>query len=385
MMKELLFVCYGLGIGGIEKCLVNLINALPEDKFNIDLLLMNPEYDLQSQIKRKINFIDRYKYVMNTTDTMNDISAHGGILKNIGTFIRYCCFRVSVKLDLKPWKWFIQLPKKYDVAIAYSHHDYSKYYVIEKTTANKKYLFYHDGVYKLNNTQKKRDHVYYPLFTGIVAVSRCTRDMLLSIYPEIHNKVIVLYNIINDSEIKEKANECIPSNEAHVFNIVTVGRMVNQKQPDVAVEIAKMLKEKGYKFKWQWIGDGPLYQRIKEMVEEYELKDYFIMRGNQLNPYPYMRHANLYVQPSRDEAYCTTTNEARILNKVIVATDCSGMDEQIINGVTGIITCNSIDEICQAIEYFINHLDKLQEFEDNVQKSLPRFSDYVNDYYGLFQ
>ena len=46
-MKKILFVCYGLGIGGIEKCMVNLINVLPEDKFDIDILLMNPEYDLE--------------------------------------------------------------------------------------------------------------------------------------------------------------------------------------------------------------------------------------------------------------------------------------------------------------------------------------------------
>ena len=32
-MKSVLFSCYGLGIGGIEKCLVNLINAMPEDEF----------------------------------------------------------------------------------------------------------------------------------------------------------------------------------------------------------------------------------------------------------------------------------------------------------------------------------------------------------------
>lgn len=384
-MKKVLFVCYGLGIGGIEKCLVNLINALPEEKFDIDLLLMNPEYDLKSQIKRTVNFIDRFSYVMNTTDTMNEISDHGGIGKNIFTFLRYCCFRLSIKTNRKPWKWFKRLPKKYDVAVAYSHHDYSKYYVIEKTCAEKKFLFYHDGVYKLNNTQKKRDHIYFPLFSNIVAVSKCTRDMLLSIYPEIYNKVIVLYNIINDCEIKAKANDFKPETPKNCFVITTVGRLVSQKQPKVAVEIAYKLKTKGYRIEWYWIGNGPLYSEIKRMIDNYELNDCFFLLGNQINPYPYIMQSNLYVQPSRDEAYCTTTNEARILSKVIVATDCSGMDEQIINGVTGIITHNNIDEICEAVEFFYNHSDKLKEYENNVQQSLPRFSDYINDYNCLFE
>ena len=91
-MKKVLFVCYGLGIGGIEKCLVNLINVLPEEKFDIDILLMNPEFDLKDQIVRKVNFVDRYRYVMNTTDTMSEIRKHVGIIRKLGKFFRYFCF-----------------------------------------------------------------------------------------------------------------------------------------------------------------------------------------------------------------------------------------------------------------------------------------------------
>ena len=60
--KRVCFVCYGLGIGGIEKCLVNLINNMSEELYTIDLLLMNPELDLRNDIKRKINYIDWFEY-----------------------------------------------------------------------------------------------------------------------------------------------------------------------------------------------------------------------------------------------------------------------------------------------------------------------------------
>ena len=71
--KKLLFVCYGLGIGGIETCLVNLLNALPESKFRIDVLLMNPEYESKQKIKTSVRYLDSFRYVMNTTDTMGMI------------------------------------------------------------------------------------------------------------------------------------------------------------------------------------------------------------------------------------------------------------------------------------------------------------------------
>ena len=61
--KRLLFVCYGLGIGGIERCLVNLLNILPEDEFDVDLLVLNPEYALKNQIRRKVNFLDAFSKI----------------------------------------------------------------------------------------------------------------------------------------------------------------------------------------------------------------------------------------------------------------------------------------------------------------------------------
>ena len=36
--KKILFVCYGMGIGGIEKCMVNLINVMPEEKYDAAVL-----------------------------------------------------------------------------------------------------------------------------------------------------------------------------------------------------------------------------------------------------------------------------------------------------------------------------------------------------------
>ena len=53
-MKKILFVCYGLGIGGIERCLVNLINELDSNLYDIDLLLLNPEYDLLDEITNEV-------------------------------------------------------------------------------------------------------------------------------------------------------------------------------------------------------------------------------------------------------------------------------------------------------------------------------------------
>ena len=84
--KSLLFVCYGLGIGGIEKCLVNLLNTLPEENYEVDLLVMDPIYDMLPQIRRKIHMVDPFEYTLNTEITMQEIRKRGGISKHLDKY-----------------------------------------------------------------------------------------------------------------------------------------------------------------------------------------------------------------------------------------------------------------------------------------------------------
>ena len=93
-----------------------------------------------------------------------------------------------------------------------------------------------------------------------------------------------------------------------------------------------------------------------------------------------MKQCDLYVQPSKDEAYCTTTNEARILGKTIVTTNCSGMDEQIIDGITGFILKNDVNELFEKIKFLINNVSVLNDLDNNVQLLNLDLSEYFNDY-----
>ena len=177
-MKKILFSCYGLGIGGIEKCLVNLINTLPEDRYDVDILLMNPEYDFRDQLRRPVRFLPMFDYVANVHDTLPEIQKRGGILKNPGLFLRWVLFRLELKFGKKPWRWFRRLPEHYDVAVAYSQNDLSAYYVIDKVNSDRKVFWYHNGAYERSGWQYERDRSYYPRFDYAVAVSTDCANVL---------------------------------------------------------------------------------------------------------------------------------------------------------------------------------------------------------------
>lgn len=55
------------------------------------------------------------------------------------------------------------------------------------------------------------------------------------------------------------------------------------------------------------------------------------------NPYGYLKNCDIYVQTSRFEGYCTTTNEAKDLRKPVITTNVSGANEQFENNKSGLI------------------------------------------------
>lgn len=379
---KLLFVCYGLGIGGIEKCLVNLINALPDNLFDIDVLLMNQEQSSISQIKREVNFLDSFRYVINISDTITEIRRRGGFLKNLSKTASYCDFRIRIKLQLDSWRNFKSLPEHYDIAIAYSQNDASAYYVMDKVKADRKVMWFHNGAYEGNTKEFIRDKKYYSRFDFVVAVSNDCKTMLQKKFDFADGKLIVLRNICDAESVRSQAEMFIPQSFAErTYHIVTVGRMTKEKGADIVLECCDILRSQGKKFVWHWVGDGNMRVSVEKEIASRGLKDYLILEGNQINPYPYMKQANLYVQPSYYEAYSTTVTEAKILRKPMVVTDVGGMRDQIEDGVNGIIVPIDAEQIVAAVTSLMDFPQKASEFSQKLETEKFEPDDCLKDYY----
>lgn len=379
--KKLLFVCYGLGIGGIEKCLVNLLNALPENQFDVDLLLMNPEYSYVPQLRRKVNFLDSFSYVMNIADTPREIRARGGFLKNIPKTLSYCKFRLLIKAKKNAWTVFSPLPTQYDIAIAYSQNDYSPYYVMDKVQAKRKVMWYHNGAYERDGQKFERDKAYYKKFDYVVAVSNDCRAMLQKKFNFSEKQLIVLRNICDASEVRAQADAFIPETFSETtYHIVTVGRLTKEKGADLVLDCCQILLEHGKQFMWHWVGDGNMRPEIEQKIAEMGLQACLCLEGSQPNPYPYIKQADLYVQPSYYEAYSTTVTEAKILAKPMIVTDVGGMRDQLSDTVNGMIVPISAEKIADAILRVMNAPELEAQFRATLEKERFDAQKYLEAY-----
>lgn len=104
----------------------------------------------------------------------------------------------------------------------------------------------------------------------------------------------------------------------------------------------------------------------QQIAQSQILKDCVQLHGQQLNPYAYMDMCDIYFQPSRHEAYGIAVAEARVFCKPIVVTDFAGAREQLVNGVTGLITKCTEDDLYWALKKVLDDPGLQLRFSQNL-------------------
>lgn len=358
IMKKILILNRSSTVGGIEKSLINFLNYIVKKDCEVDLLIWNEPDLLYDQIPKGVNLLPSPKIELK------------GKMKSKNPLIRIisCIWYLFYKIEIKMghgWRVFPKLKKHYDVGISYCQNGYSPYYLIDNTNCDKKIVFYHHGEYIQIN---KNDKYYYSQFNDVIAVSESVKALLIKEFPDIKNNIKTIYNMANFDEVLELSTQTIDNMDYEGLKILTVARMSEEKGYDYAVDAAKKLEEKGVDFRWYFVGCGSYENVVRKKVEELEVKS-IVFLGEIKNPYPYMKKCDLYVQPSKFEAFGLTVQEALLLGKVVVVTDIPTFRNMVLNnnaGPVGII--KSPDDISEGIVELIYNNALKKTLEGNISK-----------------
>jgi glycosyltransferase involved in cell wall biosynthesis len=238
--------------------------------------------------------------------------------------------------------------KTYDIAISYAQ-GVPTFFVAEKIKAKKKYAWVNVS-YRLNEKEKSFQQKFYDQYNKIVAVSHSAEEIFLETFPCYVNRTEVIYDINNSQFIFELAQLGEAYDDGfNGLKILTIGRLDHQKGYDIALAACKKLKEKGINFRWYALGKGPLYSNIKEYIMKNELSEHFILLGIKMNPYPFIKNSDIYVQTSRFEGFGLAIAEARMLNKPIITTRFDAVFNQMIDGKNGLVVDMRADAVCDGI------------------------------------
>lgn len=358
MKKRLLFVIPSVDAGGAEKSLVNLLHTLNYDLYAVDLLLL----------KNKGIFFDSLPLQVNLVNPGKNFHTFSlPLIKSIlffllrgqmnSAFCRFMFFwegrrkRTKGENEQHQWKYLKSIigtvNKSYDVAIGFLEKT-SNYLVVDCIKADRKIGFIHNDYTKLQ-VNKEFDFTYFKQLNAVLTISEQCLEVLQHNFPEMSSKFKIMYNIVSVDLINQMAQADMEVSKDENY-LLSIGRLDTQKGFDMAIHAVKLLVDKGVAIKWYIIGEGPERKNLETLLLTLGLSNHVALLGLKKNPYPYLKNALIYVQPSRFEGKSIAIDEAKILCKPILVTDFSTVGDQIEHLQTGYITKMNPESLAEGIE-----------------------------------
>ncbi|RXZ80168.1 glycosyltransferase family 1 protein [Paenibacillaceae bacterium] len=182
---------------------------------------------------------------------------------------------------------------------------------------------------------------------GMLTVSESFRQYL-SPYLRQADQVKVIPNGFDEKRFRPV------SHDNEIPQLITVCRLVPAKGLDILLHACAALKKRGHAFVLHIIGDGPIREQLEQLAVELDLYDEIIFYGYMLHPEEFMPFFDIFVLPSRAEAFGSVFAEAALCWLALVGTQVGGIAEQIDDGVNGLLVpSENPDALCDALEKLV--------------------------------
>lgn len=377
-MKTILIVSLGMEIGGAERSLLTLLSELNYSKVKVDLFLLHKKGDLLKYIPEEVNVLKENQYYSQLAIPLKEV------IKNKKYSIAYG--RIQAKILAKIYDIFHRPKNESYVELEYSH-KYTKrfmpqiadenydlvisyltphYFAAEKAFGKKKVAWIHTD-YEYIDCDVNSEKEMWDQYDKIVAISAAVKASFLKKFPMLEHKIIMVENTVSRKFIECQANEFDVLNQLdqHSVKLLSIGRFCHPKNFDSIPEICSLLIKQGHKVKWYIIGFGEDENLIKSRIEEYRMEKTVIILGKRINPYPYIKACDIYVQPSRYEGKAITVLEAQALNKPVIITNYGTASSQLKDGNNGIIVSLENQKCAEEIGKVIDNMKLQKDLTEN--------------------
>ena len=326
-------VVKSLAIGGMEKVAVTLADAFHEKGYETHLIYFkhkgnvlvpkNPLLQHNFALKRQMN-----------------LSGIGLLWKFIAKFLNLL-FKRSYPLwigllSAPLFKYQFKILEKeyggFDLVIFRGQGTFEMVWPLR----DKRFVFVNESVLCANGCGVLQQLYGKLLFNNrnVANVSENVTDTFLTLQKKGSfqtNKMATITNPIDVTHTQEQANAYQP--DIHSPYILSVGRLVPLKNIPLLVEAYAYARENlGLTLPLVIVGDGKERKNIEKKINELKLNTLITLTGKLSNPYPWMKHAELFVLSSKFEGLGMVLLEAMACGTNVVATDSSSGVQNVMTG-----------------------------------------------------
>lgn len=358
---KILFRHRSMEMGGVEKVLLSILNNLDREKFDCTVLLNLNQGELRDQIPPHVKKISIAK---GKEDMPQNLWLQKlALLQRRAVLKRYANNRPKEDAQLLNGE-------KYDVEIAMDWRDFEA--VLQSPNRDSKKIGWFHSEVHIKGFEPILPLVLdsFPKFDHIVYCSARIQSIMHGCYPDLKyppEKVII--NAIPFEEIHMRSEEPatdFPVTDLPVF--ISLGRLHSRKGFHVLAEAHARLIQKGLLHKVIILGEGEERENLTKQIAQLEIADSFLLLGNKMNPYAYLRRADYFIMPSRSEAWPLVLAEALLLRKPVIATDVGDVAEIMRPDENGLLVKYDIEEIEKAMEIFLTQPETIATFQHNLQR-----------------
>ncbi|CAA7390387.1 glycosyltransferase [Chryseobacterium fistulae] len=359
---KILFRHRSMEMGGVEKVLLSILNNINPNIFDMTVCLTLNQGELRNEFPSHVKKI----YL---TDGKEDFSKNS-ILRKVQLISR----RIKLKRLTKNHNIVDKIINDtFDIEIGMDYRDYDA--VLNSTNKNSKKIGWsHSEI----NVPKLKPLVPYilnsfPKFDHIIYCSVKIKEMMHHYHPELkYPPEIVIINAIPIEEIKKKAAEKIdPFPPIPTF--VSIGRLHTRKGFHKLIDAHAQLMKEGLIHHIIILGEGEERENLQNQIRSNGVENSFILAGNKMNPYPYIKNADYFILPSESEAWPLVIAEALILQKPIIATNVGDIGMMIEDRETGYLINYDTNEMYHAMKEFISNQKLITHIRENLKNIESQF------------
>ncbi|MBE6950616.1 MAG: glycosyltransferase [Ruminococcaceae bacterium] len=354
-MKRILFLIHDLGHGGAEKVLVNLVNNMDPEQFDITVIALfgggvNEQF-LKPHVRLKTIF-------------PRSFPGNSHVMKLFSPKLLH-------KLCVK---------EHYDVEVAYLEGPASRIISGCADPGTKTVCWLHCTMkspeeFAVGFRSVEEAKRCFSRFDRGVFVSKGVMDAFRQYCPLEHMQV--LYNTNESDKILELSREPVGDDlfRGGEFSMIGVGKIEEVKGFDRLARIHARLRREGYPVHTYILGRGSREAELRQYLEGEGMTDSFTFLGYQTNPYKYVSKCDLFVCSSHSEGFSTAATEALIVGTPVVTTRVSGMEEMLgEQNEWGIVTENDEESLYTGIKKLLDDPDKLAHYKRQAELRGKAFS-----------
>ncbi|MCC6441730.1 MAG: glycosyltransferase [Rhodanobacteraceae bacterium] len=234
----------------------------------------------------------------------------------------------------------------------------SPYFICKAVDAKKRFVFVRSNPEAADHKGRWASNVqaFHEQIDAYVCVSESVRDAMAKRFPVIAEKCVCIYNLLDAKAMLAKAE--LGQEPFHAADdrvrVLTVCRLQEASKALLRmVEVHRLLLDAGLAHEWHVLGDGPDRVLLERAIKASGVAATFKLHGAVGNPFPYYKHADICAVLSRYEGLCGVVNEARVLERPVIATRFAGIEEQIQSGVNGLVVEQDVEAICAGMASLI--------------------------------